>query len=332
MSTKQHVARTRGFTLVELLVVIAIIGILVALLLPAVQAARESARRTQCLNQTRQLSLSVLNYESVKKKFPPSVNVGSFSYLALTLPYYEGGAIYDAIDFTQRPRDEDLPYDISFLKCPSQDALEPTVLFDGSMEEIVDSNRRSHYYAVNGAKVEDVCPGTEPFELTSCGGNAKLNRCVFPDARGGQAVNGIMYPLSTVRHSQITDGTSNTFLIGEASWDFGRNVGPWYLGAGEWGGQFDTPEELAWSVSRVGGGFWIYNAAQIRWPLLDRSNETGFTDEKACHNDLSFGSKHPGGVHFGLADGSGHMVSVDTDLAILQYYACRKDGFVSSLD
>src|ERR687897_251000 len=88
-----------GFTLVELLVVIAIIGILVALLLPAIQAAREASRRTQCVNQIRQLGLAVLNFESSKKVFPASVNEGSYSYLALTLPYYEGQTIYDQIDF-----------------------------------------------------------------------------------------------------------------------------------------------------------------------------------------------------------------------------------------
>ena len=125
------------------------------------------------------------------------------------------------------------------------------------------------------------------------------------------ATNGIMFPLSAVKQSKITDGTSKTFLIAECSWDFGDEVGPWYLGAGEWAGNYDTPEELAYAASRIGGGFWIYNSAQIRWGLLERSHEIDAaerpTPEKACHSDLSFGSKHPGGCHFCLADGSAQL-------------------------
>lgn len=94
-----------GFTLVELLVVIAIIGILVALLLPAVQAAREAARRMQCQNKIRQLALAMHNFESSNGRFPPSIKLGKgseqyrWSPQARILPYLEEGAIFDAIDF-----------------------------------------------------------------------------------------------------------------------------------------------------------------------------------------------------------------------------------------
>ncbi len=135
-------SKQRGaFTLVELLVVIAIIGVLVALLLPAIQAAREAARRSSCLSQIRQLGLAALNYESATKKFPPAVNIGSFSYLAITLPYYEGQSLYNNINFTVRPTDETMPYDIAFLKCPSQDKVQPTIEYvQGVGETTVDSS------------------------------------------------------------------------------------------------------------------------------------------------------------------------------------------------
>ena len=101
-----HPATTqRGFTLVELLVVIAIIGVLVALLLPAVQAAREAARRISCANNIRQLALAMHNYESANQKFPPSLFIGKNQYrwsaLARILPYVEASTIGDRINFAE---------------------------------------------------------------------------------------------------------------------------------------------------------------------------------------------------------------------------------------
>ena len=87
----------RGFTLVELLVVIAIIGILIALLLPAVQAARESARRTQCTNHLKQIGLAIHNFESTKRAVPPPAltGIGHATWLVLIMPYMEAGSLYD---------------------------------------------------------------------------------------------------------------------------------------------------------------------------------------------------------------------------------------------
>src|SRR4051812_46549754 len=91
-----------GFTLVELLVVIAIIGVLVALLLPAVQAAREAARRTQCSNNLKQLSLALLNYETVHTTFPPAgIDTNQMSWTVLLLPYFEQQALYDQFNFNK---------------------------------------------------------------------------------------------------------------------------------------------------------------------------------------------------------------------------------------
>jgi prepilin-type N-terminal cleavage/methylation domain-containing protein len=320
-----------AFTLVELLVVIAIIGVLVALLLPAVQAAREASRRTQCMNQIRQVGLATLNYEAAQGSFPSSMGPGPFGFLATTLPYFEGKNLHDLIDFTVRWDDvknqgmQDATLD--FLKCPSQDAVEGMIIFKGigSPFEIGEGTQRAHYYAVNGAKVDDVCPGVEPFELTSCGPISKKER-------GFHATNGIMYPLSAVRQAQITDGTSNTFLVAECSWDFGNAVGPWYAGGAFFGGEYDDPEKLKWLASRVGDGFWVYNQAQVRYALEERANEPGFTPEVALHNDLSFGSSHPSGVHFCLADGSARSISRQTEIGVLRLLASRHDGEPVQLD
>jgi hypothetical protein len=216
---------------------------------------------------------------------------------------------------------------MDFLKCPSQNAVEGMILFKGigSDFEIGEGTQRAHYYAVNGAKIDDNCPGVEPFELTSCGPISKKER-------GYHATNGIIYPLSEVRHGQITDGTSRTFLVAECSWDFANAVGPWYAGAAFWGGEYDDAQKVAWLASRVGDGFWIYNQAQIRYALEERANEAGFTPQKALQNDLSFGSKHPSGVHFCLADGSARIVSRETDVTALRYLASRHDGQNPRLD
>ena len=346
--------RSRAFTLVELLVVIAIIGILIALLLPAIQAAREAARRAQCLSQIKQLGLAVLNYESVRKVFPPSLApeasfadyAGPYGFIAVTTPYFEESNLHNVINFNIRwdfpgneaARDTVIP----FTKCPSQDAVEPMIIFNQNNGVLGQGPQRAHYYAVNGAKLNDNCPGKAPWELTSCGsmylGTGPQN------ARGGHATNGIMYPGSKIRLKQVDDGTTNTFLIAECSWDFGVNVAGWYAGGALYGEQNGTPDPVGnfnMQLSPNGDGFWLYNSAQILYGIQDASNETDppgtGTKPKnaptlAKHNDLSFGSKHLGGCHFCWADGSARFVNGNTDLMILKRFANRHDGQQVNLD
>src|SRR4029079_14585629 len=122
---------------------------------------------------------------------------------------------------------------IPFTKCPSQDAVESMIIFSQTTFTIGEDRQRAHYYAVNGAKLDDKCPGKAPWEVTSCG-NAYLGTGP-QDARGGHATNGVMYPGSKVLLRQITDGTSKTLLIGECSWDFGQSVAGSYDGGAFFG-------------------------------------------------------------------------------------------------
>ena len=337
--------RKCAFTLVELLVVIAIIGVLVALLLPAVQAAREAARRTSCLNQVRQLGLACHNYTDTIGHFPPSVDTGPYSFLALTLPYYEGKNLHDLIDFTVRwdfaQNEQARSTPLPFLKCPSQTPSEPMIVFSGTsgFETGVESELRAHYWAVNGAKLdpslveEDLeivgsgynpCPGEEPFEMGACGGQYS--------SRGGHATNGVMYPVSSIQHRQITDGTSNTFLVGETSWDFGDDVAGWFAGAAFWE-EYDE-QAIEWFMGPSGDGYWIYNGAHILYGIKQASYDQAKygTPEQAARSEASFGSNHPGGTHFCLADGSGRFVQAEADIVVLKLFANRKDGRIATLD
>jgi prepilin-type N-terminal cleavage/methylation domain-containing protein len=358
--TRLSASARRAFTLVELLVVIAIIGILIALLLPAVQAAREAAHRSQCMNSIRQLGLACLNYEAAKKHYPSAVYdennseyVGPYGYIAIVTPYMEEKSLHDLINFSVRwdisPNiDNNVPTTvIQFVKCPSQDSIEPIIMFSGTTGPfagtLTTGPERAHYYAVMGAKLTDTCPGNPPWEVTGCsplyfGGTS------YPPSeswRGGIATNGVMYPASKVRVVDITDGTSKTLLIGECSWDYSTLLGyvppGWYAGAEVWGnypGFVDTSADLKNTMTLTGQGFWMLNAVQVYYGIMGASVQPLATGSQvglnapmiSKHNDLSFGSKHPNGCSFCTADGSAHFLSNLTDLTVLKDLANRHDG------
>jgi hypothetical protein len=143
-----------------------------------------------------------------------------------------------------------------------------------------------------------------------------------------------MYPQSKIKQSQITDGTSHTFLLAECSWDFGTLVAPWYAGSAAYGSSYDTPEKLAAYMTRTGDGFWAYNQANLRYGILEAALSAEYDAPVVTRqrNDVSFGSKHPGGLHFCLADGSARFVSSETNVIVLKNLASRHDGNLAELD
>ena len=153
---RMQITERKAFTLVELLVVIAIIGVLIALLLPAVQAARESARRTQCLNKIRQIALATHNFENSNGVFPVTTDETTFSYVVRIAPFLEQTNVQAQIDFA-------LPYNDPFnlniledvvvesLKCPSALEIE-TMRRPDSPDSVEENDQRNHYLAVMGAK------------------------------------------------------------------------------------------------------------------------------------------------------------------------------------
>jgi prepilin-type N-terminal cleavage/methylation domain-containing protein/prepilin-type processing-associated H-X9-DG protein len=211
----------RGFTLVELLVVIAIIGILIALLLPAVQAAREAARRSQCTNNLKQLGLALHSFHDIHRAFPPGVKQGGsdptalreagWGWGALILPHLEESALYeqmnvakDSLDImlqdpTRRPL---IKTRLDVFLCPS-DGLVPPFNNERNFVPADKYGAGEEGYAASASYIGVV--GTRWVNNTE----AVVQRM---DAYG------MLFASSRVRLNQVTDGTSNTLFVGERCW------------------------------------------------------------------------------------------------------------------
>ena len=297
--------RKRAFTLVELLVVIAIIGILVALLLPAVQAAREAARRMSCGNNLKQLALATHNYHDTHGRFPAGglnwptptgqVNPPRFrnvSLFVLILPQVEQGPLSQAWDFNdpwQNVLAGRSATVLSVLICPT-DYL-PNKL-------AADNNGRQ-------------------FALTSYGGNGGI-QSYHPDRA---TRDGIFYMNSLVRIADVLDGTSNTLFFGERyhrDREYDANAGTRTLMAG-WG--YWSPSSGSPGMGDVTLGTLV--PINYLHPLGVAVNAT-YEDRRIT----AMGSGHPGGCNVALADGSTRFVSATTEIAVWRALSTRDRGEV----
>jgi len=332
--------RARGFTLIELLVVIAIIAVLIALLLPAVQQAREAARRIQCKNNLKQMGLAIHNYESTHTSFPPG-RVGYpmvFSAHAALLPYYDGANLYQLIDFNTAP---------TFVEPP---VLPYSANVTAAMTRIPTFLCPSDLGTVQGNSYG-------PTNYVACTGSG-----ANPTARYIRKGDGVMMDvklLGVVKFRDVTDGLSSTIAMSE------QILGNGYSAGGNGSGsipastqpvspsqqvlnltaaQNDTitgtdPSPATCVVGAAGSWSGIRGAKWMNGHFGDTLYNHGLTPNSRsfdCGNNshnaglTSARSRHVGGVHVLRCDGSTTFVSENIDYVIWQSLATKSGGEVVS--
>jgi len=300
----------KGFTLVELLVVIAIIGILVALLLPAIQAAREAARRTECNNKLKQIGLGIQNYHDTYKTFPPGkITEGACcgtssrtNWAIAILPFMESQALFDLYDqdvYNEHANNQTVresivpaymcPSDLksSKLERPGSGPGSGLNYRHGSYRAVGGGHWNEKTQTVDGSGWWDDCANTMPENLKG----------VFPCSGWRTASR----PLEPTKMRDVVDGTSNTVMVGEQVSDVTTNRGTfWAYSYTSYNSSDAYPESATLlGYERCGGS----NQCKRGW-----------------------GSYHPGGLHFGLVDGSVRFFSENINIYLFCSLATINGG------
>lgn len=321
MSKSRTANRVRpAFTLVELLVVIAIIGILIGLLLPAVQMVREAARRVQCANHVKQQTLALLNFESAYEHLPPGFSTPSMTmWSGYILPYVEQGNLYESLD-VEGPwtRAEAINPNnpaalgayIEIFQCPS--AGVDRVQYD----PFPDTDRVPCCYLACASGLLDRESGDLPW-------------CGMGPAEGYDGSDGIFYQNSQTRVADILDGLSNTVMVGESLPDQdvwyndlngnAQKIDHWYIGSGE---LRTYPESTGWGSSECSEC-----VGSTACPINSIKDPNAQNDAM----ELSFGSRHPQGVNMGFADGHCRFVRESVDAQVWSALGTRANREADTL-
>jgi prepilin-type N-terminal cleavage/methylation domain-containing protein/prepilin-type processing-associated H-X9-DG protein len=339
-----------GFTLVELLVVITIIGILIALLLPAVQAAREAARRLQCSNNLKQIGLALHNHHSAYGRFPPggaedqppfgqatggvNANMWGSSWMVYLLPYMELNNIYDRWDFSGKPPGGSGAFNntnLSLIRglpmsgyyCPTS-PLPQFCTTISTNSTVAGTVAAVHFVGISGAAGGLITGFNE----------TRTNKL---QAGGIISGGGVLFPNSQVSFSEIKDGSSNVLVVGEQSdwitdingvqqdWRASQPWG-WLIGVRSMTQppSFNSPDPDNRSSNQI--TIWYPINRKTGW--ADNVVGTGVGAYVGANTPLN--SAHPGGINALMGDGSVMFLGESTSLEVLAMLATRDDGKVPS--
>ncbi|MBI1249583.1 DUF1559 domain-containing protein [bacterium] len=317
--------RPNAFTLVELLVVIAIIGVLIALLLPAVQQAREAARRMSCTNNLKQIGLAVQNFHDTYNKIPAGVydhdpataNEAEWGWTVMIFPFLELKNEYEVLD----PAHKTLGDNISLITATSHNGDTPVSAWPAAVQPLVQ-------LVGNELKVWNCPSGSSNIPTTNFNG-IKRNAGVTRSTYVGNCGDGINYGYGSkygvlmgwdaypggkeLGFQDITDGLSNTYLVGEKAHKDSTQDIPAWLGCGKWPGNGDNASPL---LSLTNYPINYFKGSETSGAVINNSYRKGFS------------SFHPGGVQFVFVDGSVHFIADTINVYTHKYLGRRNDGQV----
>jgi prepilin-type N-terminal cleavage/methylation domain-containing protein/prepilin-type processing-associated H-X9-DG protein len=305
----------RGFTLIELLVVIAIIGVLIALLLPAVQAAREAARRAQCANNLRQLGLAAHNFYTAFDSFPTNESSPVRYWGAQLLPYFEQGNLFDAYNHEERfstmGNSTAVQFPLSVFLCPS---TPESPLMNPFFPATIPAELRGTL---------DPWPAAAADYAAGAGINSNLwaPPAVLPGPRPN--TDGVFQGNSNSgrrKIQEIRDGTSNTAMFLESA---GRPL--------MYRGRLPVPNAGTTAATSVLVCGWAEGNVFVAWGY-DGNGAAKGSCMVNCSNRFAVYSFHPGGAHLGMADGSVRFVKETIDAATFAALMTRAGGEIISAD